>query len=290
MIIETVDPGVEGVREAVKEYVEKYPDFAQPLRMYGSIMEAQQAALAEIDCRIEMSDEEIEERLRSGKPLIDPRDMEIDAAVFAGIVGKICEAVEKYRPGGFTRAGELRSWEGIEKERLPETVNLVLAEDKTSLFADWDSEADRKIAQDILWESLAPFFKKYGSILCCRIEQSIWQRKLCPVCGNAPLMGKFSSKDGLWLVECALCHTIWNLQRASCAFCDESQGSLEYLYLEEDPEHRVQYCDRCRVYVKTVDLRDSGRDVVLPLEDIVTIELDLIAADEGLKTARDRQS
>jgi FdhE protein len=98
-------------------------------------------------------------------------------------------------------------------------------------------------------------------------------------------MGLFRSEDGLWLVECSLCHTLWNIQRARCPFCDESEGSLDYLYIEDDGGQRVQYCSSCKVYVKTVNLRDSERGLSLPLEDIVTAELDLAAAGEGLKPA-----
>ena len=98
-------------------------------------------------------------------------------------------------------------------------------------------------------------------------------------------MGFFRSEDGLWLVECSLCHTLWNIQRASCPFCSESLGALDFLYIEDEPGKRVQYCTSCKVYVKTVDLREKDTAVLLPLEDIVTAELDLAAAEEGLRPA-----
>ena len=290
MIIETVDPGVAGVREAVKEYVEKFPDFAQPLRMYGAIMEAQQEALSDVTCHLQLSAEEKERRLRNGEPVLDPRDLEIDPVAFVNLLKKICRAVDEGKPGGSFHCDALVSWEGLKPGRIADTRDHVLSGESLPKVDGLENEGDRKIVSNIIWETLVPFYRKCGSILCGKMEQSYWQRGFCPVCGSAPLIGMFRSEDGLWLLECALCHTIWNLQRASCAFCDESQGSLEYLYLEEDPEHRVQYCDRCRVYVKTVDLRDSGRDVLLPLEDIVTIELDLLAANEGLEAARDKQA
>ena len=95
-------------------------------------------------------------------------------------------------------------------------------------------------------------------------------------------MGQFRDEDGLWLVECSLCHTLWNVQRASCPFCPESFGSLEYFFIEGDTGRRVQYCSSCKLYVKTVNLRDSGRTTLLPLEDIVTYDLDMAAGKEGL--------
>jgi FdhE protein len=99
-------------------------------------------------------------------------------------------------------------------------------------------------------------------------------------------MGVFRKEDGLWLLECALCHALWNVQRAWCPFCEGGkQGSLEYLFVDGDSGHRVQYCSVCRQYVKTVDMRDSDDEVVLPLEDIVTVLLDEVAVREGLRPA-----
>ena len=101
-------------------------------------------------------------------------------------------------------------------------------------------------------------------------------------------MGEFRREDGLWLLECRLCHTLWNVQRAACPFCSEGdEGSLEYLYLEGDSSQRVQYCSRCKKYVKTVDLHAKQRDAILPLENIVTelMGLDRAARQEGLNPA-----
>ena len=57
MIVETTDPGIERVREAVRRYLEEYPDFAGPLELYGAVMEIQQDALSRVACEMEMSSE-----------------------------------------------------------------------------------------------------------------------------------------------------------------------------------------------------------------------------------------
>jgi len=96
----------------------------------------------------------------------------------------------------------------------------------------------------------------------------------------------FRPGDGLWVLECSLCHTHWNVMRARCPFCEGGpEGSLNLLYVDEDRQERVQYCENCRQYVKTLDLRDSERAGLLPLDDIVTVRLDLVAKEDGLKPA-----
>jgi FdhE protein len=279
LIIETVNPGAEVVRESVEDYVRRYPDYADALRMYGAIMEEQQSALESISCNLEPLDaEEQEARLRGGETLFDPRDLEVDGALFRELVAKICAAVDTHRPGGFTYCERLASWDGLSDGNLDDTREKLLTGAELGFTPDGDlSEAERELVKNILWEALAPFYRVCASMLSSKMEQSSWLKGFCPVCGGAPLMGKYRQDDGLWLVECSLCHTLWNIQRASCPFCDESEGSLEFLYIGDEGGLRANYCKACRRYVKTIDLRDSEKDVLMPLEDIVTIQLDLAA-------------
>lgn len=284
MIVETVNPGVVAVRELVEDYVGQYPDFADALRMYGAIMEAQQSALDSISCPLDpLEPEELESRLAAGGPILDPGELEIDGAELRALVGQICRAVDDMKPGGFPYRAELTAWEGLSDDRLSRTRDVVLSGgdldfEPSSVL----SEEDLELVRNILWEGFAPFYRKSASVLAPTMDQSLWQRGSCPVCGGAPLVGMFRQEDGLWVVECSLCHTLWNVQRASCPFCDGSQGSLEFLYLMEDESRRVNYCKVCKRYVKTIDLRNSGKDALLPLEDIVTVQLDLAARQEGL--------
>jgi FdhE protein len=291
MIIETADPGVEAVREAVDRYCELFPDFADALRLYGAVMEAQQAALESISCEIEpMDDIDTESRLMMGEPLLDPCDVEIDAKAYRELVAKICKAASENSPDSVPYLADLASWEGLSDDALPRTRDSLITGQELGFRAGEElSDGDLELVRNILWEGLAPFYRVCGSMLTATLDQSLWQKGYCPVCGGAPLMGQYRQDDGLWVVECSLCHSGWNVQRASCPFCDESQGSLDYLYLEEDTSRRANYCKACKRYVKTVDRRESEEVVLLPLEDIVTLKLDIAAEAEGLSPASGRQ-
>lgn len=284
MIIETPDPGVEGVREAVERYRAEYPEYTDAIELYGAIMEAQQTALAEAACAMEeIGPAEIEARLAMGDPLVDALSLPIDGAAYRDLVKKICEAVGAARPGGSPSCALLASWDGLSDSRVAAVRDAVLKKDDLGFEpAGETGESDLEVARSILWEGLAPFYRVCGSILTSGIEQSSWMRGYCPVCGGAPLMGIFRQDDGLWLVECSLCHTLWNLQRAACPFCYETQGKLDYLYVDGDRSRRVNYCTACRKYVKTVDSRNDEEQKLLPLEDILTTNLDLAAEKEGL--------
>ncbi|MHB8895392.1 MAG: formate dehydrogenase accessory protein FdhE [Candidatus Geothermincolia bacterium] len=290
MIIEISDPGVDAVREGVDLYIRQYPEFADALRLYGALMEVQQEALESIECTLEPLDEvDTEARLITGEPLLDPCDVDIDASAYREVVAGICAAISENSPAKPHFLDELAAWEGISDARLPATRDALLTGQELGFEPDAKlSDADADLVQNILWEGLVPFYRKCGSILTTNLDQSLWQKGFCPVCGGAPLMGQYRTGDGLWIVECSLCHTGWNLQRAACPFCYESQGSLDYLYLEEDPIRRANYCKACKKYVKTVDMRNSEEVVLLPLEDIVTFDLDNAAKEKGLTSASGR--
>ncbi|MBK5092400.1 MAG: formate dehydrogenase accessory protein FdhE [Actinobacteria bacterium] len=289
IVIESEELGVQGVRRAVKRYVEMYPEMTDVIEMYGAIMELQQETLGKVTCDVSLDAKMAEAKLSEGTPLIDPYELDIDAERFRALVFDIARIVDEKSPEGFPHRVEIEKWEGLEPGNVPVTRDLVIAGEELEIGVAWESSEDIKLVSNITWEALAPSYMKCGRMHESLIEQSLWQRGACPVCGTRPLMGVFRKEDGLWLLECALCHTRWNVQRARCPFCDEGeQGSLEYLYVGDDRSHRVQYCSACRSYVKTVDMRDSDLDAVLPLEDIATIRLDKVAAKEGLRPAGSR--
>jgi FdhE protein len=284
VIVETVDPGVEKVRQVADELSRENPDCAEALNLYRELMEAQQELLGRLECAMSIGEEERERRLPKGEPLADPLDVPVDRDAFLGLFERLVPLVLARAEPGHLSPESVLAWEGLGEGLFDETRRRVLAGEELDQSNEWSTE-DRNIVSDIFWETLAPFYRKCSSILTNEMEQSAWQRGYCPFCGGAPLMGMFRRDDGLWLLECSLCHTWWNVRRASCPFCDESEGSIEYLYLEPDQGRRVYHCGSCRTYVKTVDLRGSDRRTLLPMEDIVTVMLDHAAEREGLEKA-----
>lgn len=287
MAITTPNPGVEGVRAAVLRYVRSYPDLSEPIAMYGAIMEVQQAALDGVECGVEVGRQVVADRMMLGEPLLDPLGLAVDPEKFRGLVEGICAVVAEKTPGGLPPCEGLLSWPGLSESELAGTREKVLKGESLEPGGEWSGHPE--IVSRILWESMFPFFRTCGSALEEKIDHALWQKGYCPVCGGRPLMGEFREGDGLWLLECCLCHTLWNVQRASCPFCEGgSQGSLEYVYIDEDRSRRIQFCSGCRSYVKTIDLRDGERGVLLPLEDIATVRLDRVAKEEGLRPAEGR--
>lgn len=107
----------------------------------------------------------------------------------------------------------------------------------------------------------------------------------CPVCGAPPALGSIE-QDGSRRLHCSFCWNTWRIKRLACPFCNSGKEARNlYFYDENLPEWRVDVCQNCRTYLKTVDLRKLKRFFYPPLENIASLALDLKAEEENFKTA-----
>jgi FdhE protein len=105
----------------------------------------------------------------------------------------------------------------------------------------------------------------------------------CPVCGNMPGFAAYEG-EGEKYVFCSFCWLKWRIPRLFCVFCgNDAHQSLGYFYSEEEPEYRVDTCNKCKNYIKAVDARKLDRLSYPPLEQICTLHLDIKAEEAGFK-------
>jgi formate dehydrogenase accessory protein FdhE len=193
---------------------------------------------------------------------------------------------------------ELRSWlPPAGRARL--TLDQLLASNAVNRIALCDIIAEgepyfQHLADDIsqgpdvvaflLGIVVAPFLQKQAEPYRGWIEAAAWRRGSCPVCGSQPWMARLSADNGRRSLACSLCHTEWGFERLRCPFCDNTdQARLRYFTVNGDIAHRVDCCDRCRRYIKTVDERASGGPANLLLEDVATVHLDALALQQGYR-------
>ena len=107
-----------------------------------------------------------------------------------------------------------------------------------------------------------------------------WHYGHCPVCGSPPLLADLSGEGGKRTLHCSLCETAWPYTRLRCPFCEnDNRDDLSYLTAENEKGLRVDICNRCGNYLKTIDLRELSGPVIVPLDDAATWHLDLIAQE-----------
>jgi FdhE protein len=105
----------------------------------------------------------------------------------------------------------------------------------------------------------------------------------CPFCGHRPQVGYLRPLDNASqrLLICSFCNGEWPHDRLTCAGCAESDGKkLSYFVAEEYPAVRLDTCDTCGQYIKTIDL---GKDpeAVPVVDELATIPLDIWAREKG---------
>jgi FdhE protein len=108
---------------------------------------------------------------------------------------------------------------------------------------------------------------------------------LCPACGGPPWIAVRRSPaqgDGASrFLGCSLCGREWPLGRILCPSCSEEDPErLPFFQSESYPAARIETCETCRRYVKSIDLDVDAR-AIPEVDDLVSLGMDLWAAGEG---------
>jgi len=104
---------------------------------------------------------------------------------------------------------------------------------------------------------------------------------VCPFCSGKPLVGVLRPEgDGAKRsLICSLCSTEWTYGRIVCPACGErTVGKLAIYTASQFHDVRVEACDTCRYYIKTVDLTKNGHAVPI-VDELATIPLNLWAQE-----------
>lgn len=124
------------------------------------------------------------------------------------------------------------------------------------------------------------FLRQAVADLASLVEDEQWLRGRCPICGDEPDLAALEADDAGRRLLCSRCDAEWTYPRIGCPFCDnEDPRQLRY-HSVGDGSYRLYVCDRCRRYLKAVDLRRRGR-ACLPAERVLTAGLDLAALEAG---------
>jgi len=91
-----------------------------------------------------------------------------------------------------------------------------------------------------------------------------------------------SGADGAQrMLHCALCANAWQVTRVRCPACDEQDPEkLPSFAVPAYPAARIEACESCTGYVKSIDLTLDAR-AVPEVDDLVSVSLDLWAEEQS---------
>jgi FdhE protein len=107
----------------------------------------------------------------------------------------------------------------------------------------------------------------------------------CPYCQSEPQLAVIRPEGdgGKRLLLCSLCQSEWEFHRILCPACGEEHNEKLPRYSAEGISAvRVEACDVCKHYLKSVDLTVDGLAVPV-VDEIATAPLDLWAAQQGYR-------
>jgi formate dehydrogenase maturation protein FdhE len=153
---------------------------------------------------------------------------------------------------------------------------------RTRLLVFW--AGDRPSSEDYLSRAmLRPYVEFLRSLN--RAPDRVHRQGQCPFCGGFPWI---SARRDASLMEgarrmlgCALCGGEWPFGRILCPSCFEGDpNKLPAYRSDKHPIVRIEACETCRRYVKSLDLSEDARP--LPeVDDLVSLSMDLWAVEQG---------
>jgi formate dehydrogenase accessory protein FdhE len=166
----------------------------------------------------------------------------------------------------------------VARERLSELPEVALA--RLSVY--WNGTRDDR--EDFLSRAA---LRPYVEVLV-RNKVPVDRPKggrLCPHCGGQPWVAARrpipNSHGAQRMLLCALCGSQWLVNRILCPACgEEDPDRLPAFNTERYPTARIEACETCHRYLKSIDLSVDGH-AIPEVDDLVSVGLDLWAAEQG---------
>ncbi len=276
----------EEIETAVSQLKSTRPAYKALLDFYGNVFIAQATSTPEIE-PIPIAGDLLSARRQEGLPLIDKTEFRIDLAAARRLFDALCDAAVLPEGGLSVDAGPLKKVVA-DGDIDPENLFRAVLNDDEAAFADAARKTglESAVIEFFAYNSIKP------SLTVCRDHLSPhldatgdWDKGYCPVCGGLPVLSALSIDAGARRLFCAVCWHDWSAPRMRCPYCDHAEPKHHpYLHTTEEPEYRVDLCENCRSYMKTVDLRQLPRPFHPPLEALATLHLDMTAREKGYRS------
>jgi len=191
---------------------------------------------------------------------------------------------------------------------FPEIISLVKRSGSPALAAaagtlEQDAPDDRLALLESIWQHQVEsrylvgedaFFAQallqpYAEYLADKTSSSgNGSSALCPFCGSTPQLVVLRPEgDGAKrFLLCSLCSTEWAFRRLLCPNCgEENKNKLPIFAAQEFDYVRVDACDTCRTYIKSIDLSKNG-NAVPAVDELATVSLNLWAQEHDYHKMR----
>jgi FdhE protein len=279
-------PPADQVKQAAASLRAILPDYGHLLSFYERLFSAQETIQLQIALApIVIAAEVLETKRQARLPLAKANEFVFDVSAGRELLGQICRLVQPSQ-GEMALSAERIAAE-LDNESAVESLFRHLLEDDDAFFNHTAHRigCDKEVLAFVAYNSLKPSLVICAQQLALYLnDRGKWTSSICPVCGNRPAIGVLDN-EGRRSLFCSFCWHPWPVSRIGCPYCGNRDGqTLCYLCTENEKAVRADCCDRCRKYIKTVDMRAANRPVYPPLEQMASLHLDLKARESGYAT------
>ena len=258
--------------ERAKRLAEEYPFAARPLKFYTQIAQFQKELLANIA------------KEWGNQPIIPPSGefrSDLNFIVLLPKYPNFLALVQTNAPQPLSETAAKFSQEG--SAAWMELLREYWAEGGLS---DRSAVSQPEGQRSTLKEFLARgFLQPYAEFISEAVAEPVMEGTpyVCPKCDSLPLLGvlKPEGDGGRRFLRCAFCAHDWTFRRILCPACgEEREDKLPVFVAEQFPHVRVECCDTCKHYLRTIDLTKDG-NAVGEVDDLAAIPLTLWAQENG---------
>ncbi len=286
---------LEQLEKELERYSEEWPVFNDIFEFYRDIMTVVLDFRSKVSVDFNLQEEEIKNLLREGRYLLSEESLIVDDALYEELRDKITESITHKNNEMGAMLKEIWLHPALTGAKM-----IAILQEKGGFTPDSLEKYFKEngllekcgdnfeFVSYVVFSALSPFYLEYARQAAEKTDFLLWSKGICPVCAHKPLMAKIRKEDSARILECRVCHTNWGFPRLECPFCDnKDHKKMRYLFIDEVNGRRVNVCEKCKNYIKTTLLKEIGRDVVLDLENLATLQLDSVAQEEGYKPGKD---
>jgi FdhE protein len=269
--------------ERVGQLKRKRPGYGEILDFYAKVRELQDRSKLSLKTDpIKIEKERKDVLAREGFPLMRKEDFPLDVEASIRLFRSLCRIGKAANPHMAGQVEKIRDLLGRKEIDLKKLFDGGVKEEKIGQAAV-ESGLDETILSFFIQSSIRPSIEAGVEQLRGELDPETWRIGHCPVCGSLPCLSLLKGEEGRRYLLCSFCGYQWRMDRLCCPSCDnKDQESLGYFCGEGEETFRIDLCDRCNRYIKTIDYRNLEESDPC-LEDLATLHLDILASQKGYR-------
>jgi len=283
-----VHPSVHDRLKIVSKTIQSHEDIREYLELMKKILQAQlrldetSNKGSKCDWSEQQSITSLEQNsLEAKKPMIhylNPKIFDVDTlkSVFIEVL-QVFISIHPERKG----LRKLLEQLGLEAVDFLSWIKAVLNEEGELIIRGAEKyEIEPSLLFFLINAPLQPFIEELSRQASSSFYDNWWQAR-CPICGRTPRVAHI--RDRRRYLTCNYCGAEYRSDHFLCVNCENKDPyTLKYMRIEETPEYQIDFCNKCKNYLKVIIDRALPEPIPGFLADILTLNLDVQAQHADL--------